>query len=192
MKREWTKTEELLKNGGVAVIPTDTLYGLVGSVFSEKAVEKIYKLKNRDKTKALIVLISSYKDLETFGINIEENQAKILKEFWPGKVSVILPCKSDKWKHIHKGLGSIAFRMIGSNNENLLELIADIGPIVAPSANKEGLPPSLSISEAKKYFSSEVDIYIDEGFRGSKPSTLVTFKKNKPEVLRQGEVMLGL
>ena len=64
MKSDWIKVEKILKNNGVAIIPTDTLYGLVASTDSKKAVEKIYKIKERDKSKALIVLIHSLKDLE--------------------------------------------------------------------------------------------------------------------------------
>ena len=70
---------KILKKGGVGVIPTDTLYGLVGSAFSKKAINRIYKIKNRDKNKKLIVLISSIKDLKKFKINIDKEEIKIAK-----------------------------------------------------------------------------------------------------------------
>ena len=89
MEYSYQKAENILKNDGVVVLPTDTLYGLVASVNSKKAVEKIFKIKDRDKSKALIVLISSLNDLDIFGIKIEKEQAKILEKFWPGKVSVL-------------------------------------------------------------------------------------------------------
>lgn len=190
MKNDWRRAEKVLKGDGVAVIPTDTLYGLVGSVFSREAVEKIYKLKERDLNKALVVLISSYKDLEIFGIKIKGSQAKILREFWPGKVSVILACNNIKWKHIHRELNSIAFRMIGTKNKNLFNLIKNIGPIVAPSANKENFPPALTIEEAKKYFSDEISLYIDEGSKESQPSTMISLIKKEPEIIRQGEIKI--
>lgn len=191
MKNNWQKLPKILKNDDVAIIPTDTIYGLVGSAFSRKAVEKIYKIKERDKNKALIVLVSSYEDLEIFGIKIEKDQAKILGEFWPGKVSVILPCRISKWKYIHRGLNSIAFRMVSPKNKNLFNLIKKVGPIVAPSANPESKTPAISIKRAQEYFGDSVSLYINGGEKKMKPSTLVTFESDgKLKILRQGQLKI--
>ncbi|MEI6581241.1 MAG: Sua5/YciO/YrdC/YwlC family protein, partial [bacterium] len=86
---KYKKIIEILKHDGIGVMPTDTIYGLVGSAFSKEAVRRIYKIKKRNKKKKSIVLISSLKDLEKFKIKINKEQAKILKKFWPGKVSII-------------------------------------------------------------------------------------------------------
>ena len=174
MKIDLQKAIKILKNDGVGVIPTDTLYGLVGSAFSKKAIGRIYKIKNRNKKKKLIVLISSVKDLERFKIKINKEQAKILKKFWPGEVSIIL-----------KG---IAFRV--PKKKMLLELLKKTGPLVAPSANKEGEEPARNIKEAKIYFSDSVDFYLSGGVLKSEPSTLVRFDKDKLIVLRQGKVII--
>ncbi|HAE36715.1 MAG: Sua5/YciO/YrdC/YwlC family protein [Candidatus Nomurabacteria bacterium GW2011_GWF2_35_66] len=190
MQKDWLKVEKVLKSGGIAVIPTDTLYGLVASAFDKKAIEKIYKIKERDKSKALIVLISSFKDLEKFGIKVIKEQAKILEKFWPGQVSVLLSCKSNKFKYIHSGTGEIAFRMIGPRNKNLYNLLRKVGPIVAPSANRENGKPAETIKEAKEYFDDKVDYYINSGKKVGEPSTLVRVKEGKIEVLRQGRVFL--
>lgn len=199
MKKDWLKAEKILKSDGVVILPTDTLYGIVSSVMSKKAVERIYDLKRRKENKPFIVLINSYKQLEIFGIIINEVQTKTLKKFWPGKVSVILNCKNKKWQYIHRGLNSIAFRMIGKRNKNLYNLIKKVGPIVAPSANPEGQKPAETITEAKAYFSPHrqgpwgspkqgigPDLYINGGVRKSAPSTLIRMVDGKIEVLRQG------
>ena len=190
MKSDWQKTIKILINGGVAVIPTDTLYGLVASAYSKKAVEKIYKIKERDKSKALIVLIHSLKDLEKFDIKIDKDQAKILKKFWPREISVLLSCKSPLFRYIHRGTGEIAFRMIGKKHKNLHNLIKKVGPIVAPSANKESDNPAENIKQAKEYFGDKVDYYINYGKRMGEPSTLIRVKNNKVEILRQGKVKI--
>ncbi|MEI7688715.1 MAG: L-threonylcarbamoyladenylate synthase [Candidatus Nomurabacteria bacterium] len=190
MHDSYQKAENILKNDGVVVLPTDTLYGLMASVYSKKAVEKIFKIKERDKSKALIVLISSLKDLAVFGIKIEKEQAKILEKFWPGKVSVLLSCKSSKYKYIHRGTGEIAFRMIGSRNKNLYNLLEKVGPIVAPSANKEGGKPSEAVMDAREYFGDLVDLYINGGKKIGEPSTIIRLKNDGFEVLRQGKVFL--
>ena len=77
MKQDWLKAEKVFKKGGIVVLPTDTLYGLCISVFDKKDIEKIYKIKERDKTKPLIVLISSVDQLKLF--DIKEDFSKIFK-----------------------------------------------------------------------------------------------------------------
>ena len=131
---------EILRNGGVGVMPTDTIYGIVSSAFNPQAVERIFEIKKRDKKKALIVLISQVEDLEIFGVKID-NQAKILlQKFWPEPVSVIFPV-SQKWSYIDRGIGKIAFRLPAQ--KWLQDFIRESGPIVAPSANREGDKPCL-------------------------------------------------
>ena len=182
MQQDWLKTEKILKEGGVAVIPTDTLYGLVASAFNKKAIERIYKIKNRDKSKPLIVLISSVSQLKDFGI-----KGDFAKIFQP-KVSVLLECKSPKFKYIHRGTGEIAFRLTSKRNKNLYYLISKVGPIVAPSANRESEKPAETIKEAKEYFNSSVDCYIDGGRKIGEPSTLIRIKNGEIEILRQGRI----
>ena len=193
MKSDWIKVEKILKNNGVAIIPTDTLYGLVASTDSKKAVEKIYKIKERDKSKALIVLIHSLKDLEKFGVSLPllrgSGQRPRGSVFLPG-VSILLSCRSLKFKFIHRGTNEIAFRMIGKKHKNLHNLIKKVGPIVAPSANKESDKPAENIKQARGYFGSEVDYYINYGKRVGEPSTLIRIKDNKIEILRQGKVKI--
>lgn len=175
MKNDFKNIIKILNNGGVGVIPTDTLYGLVCSAFSKKAINRIYKIKNRNKDKKLIVLISSLKDLKKFKIKITKEDAKILEKFWPGKVSIIL--------------GGVAFRY--PKNKALLEILRKTGPLVAPSANIEGGKPAENIKEAKEYFGNNVDFYISGGTLKSNPSTLIRIINNKIEVLRQGKVKIN-
>lgn len=179
---------ESLNNENVGVLPTDTLYGLVGKAFSESAVEEIYKLKQRSLDKPTIVLISSKDDLENFEVELTDFQKQILDEVWPGKVSVILPCPYDKFSHIHRGKRTIAFRR--PDKEDLIEVLSEVGPLVAPSANPEGLSPAHTIEEAKHYFGGKVDFYIDQGELKSKPSTLIKVEGEDVEVLRKGAVEL--
>ena len=190
MKSDWQKAIKILKKDGVVVMPTDTLYGLIGRAESKKVMERIYKIKGRSENKPFIMLINSYKDLGLFGVKVDGEQAKFLQKIWPEKVSIILPCKLAKWKYIHRGTESIAFRMISKKNKNLFDLINKVGPLVAPSVNKEGEKPAESIKEAKAYFGNQVDFYLSGGILKSEPSTLIRVKNGKIEVLRQGKVFL--
>lgn len=184
MKGIWKTAEKVLNKNGIVVLPTDTLYGIVAKAQSKKAVERIHKLKDRSENKPFIILISSIKDLEIFGIKVNKLEEKYLKK----KVSVILPYS--KQKYLHRGQKSLAFRMITMRNKNLFNLIKNVGPIVAPSSNLEGQKPVETINEAKEIFNEKVDLYINGGKRTSKPSTLIKIENNEVKVLRKGSVKI--
>jgi L-threonylcarbamoyladenylate synthase len=189
LKKEVVLTpEEVLLSDGVGVMPTDTLYGLVASVYSEDAVKRIYDLKGRDSDKGLIVLISSFKDLEIFGIKVSSRAKIFLKKFWPGKLSVVFPFDKTLFPHLDKTGGTLAVRL--PDKKDLIKFIKKTGPIVAPSANLQGLAPAKSIEEAQNYFGNNVDFYINGGEIDSLPSTLVKIEGKEIKVLRGGAVTI--
>lgn len=191
MQNDWGKAENVLEKGGIVVLPTDTLYGVVAKAIKKNAVEKIYDIKGRSENKPFIVLINSYKQFSDFDIILNNKQKEFLKKVWPGEVSVIIPCLYSKFDYLHRGTHSIAFRMIEKRKRNLYKLIKFTGPIVAPSANREGKEPAISIKQAKKYFGDKVDLYINGGIRISEPSTLVKQENNNTwKILRQGKVRI--
>lgn len=174
---------KLLRAGKIGVIPTDTIYGLVGQAFSKRAVEKIYEIKKRDTKKPFIILISSSLDLKLFGIKIMPETAKILKNFWPGPVSVLFSCRDKKLAYLHRGTNKLAFRL--PKDKKLRNFLHSTGPLVAPSANHEGQKPAQNLKQAQKYFGDQVDFYIDGGKMRSKPSTLVEIKDGKIITMRK-------
>ncbi len=174
--------KEILKDGGVGIIPTDTIYGIVGSALSKKTIERIYRLRRRNRKKPMIILIGSVRDLARFGVRVGRETRKALRKLWPGKVSVILPCVSEKFFYLHRGTKTLAFRF--PRNPDLIELLKAVGPLVAPSANLEGKPPAKTAKEAKRYFGNKVDFYLDAGKLSSKPSSLVKLEKKGATVLR--------
>ncbi len=174
---------KIIKNGGVGVFPTDTLYGIVADALVAKSVERIYDIKSRNETKPFIILISNISDLSKFGIKLTKDQSQYLDSVWPGPVSVILPCALKKLQYLHRGTNSLAFRF--PKNKKILELISATGPLVAPSANPEGLKPAETISVAKKYFGDKVDFYVSGGRKEGKPSTIVSMVSGAPVVLRK-------
>ncbi|MBU2028692.1 threonylcarbamoyl-AMP synthase [Patescibacteria group bacterium] len=175
-----------IKRGAVGVLPTDTLYGIVGRAESEEAVKKIYNLKERNSQKPFIILIGSFLDLQKFGIKPDEKTRKFLKQIWPGKVSVILLCESKKLAYLHRGKKSLAFRL--PTSKNLIKLLKKTGPLVAPSANPEDKKPAETIEEAKKYFGKRVDFYVAGGRLEGTPSTILEMKDGKIELIREGKL----
>lgn len=177
--------KQTLNKGGIAVLRTDTLYGIVADAFNEEAVQKVYEAKERNRDKACIVLVADYDQIERFGVTLSPSTKDLLDQYWPGKVSILLPVNSQKETvHIHRGTGEIAFRI--PNNESLRLLLRNVGPLIAPSANKEGMPPAQSISEAQAYFGDLVDWYEDGGeVVDMTPSTLIRINtEGKVETLR--------
>ncbi len=178
------KIVKTLTKGGIGILPTDTLYGLVGSAMNKQTVEKIYKIRKRAPQKPMIILISSLENLKKFNINLTKPNKIFLKNLWPNPVSVILPCENKNFEYLHRGTKTLAFRI--PNNKELLNLIQLTGPLIAPSANFEGEKPSKNIDDAKKYFGNNVDFYVDAGILDSPPSTLIKMDGEKITILRQG------
>jgi len=176
----------ILKNGGIVVMPTDTIYGIVGSALNQKTVEKIYQLRKRSLDKPFIVLIGSIQDLEKFRIQLTQIQKEFLEKNWPNPLSVVLPVVDGKWEYLHRGKNSLAFRM--PKNNQLLDILKEVGPLVAPSANFEGKKPAENIDEAKEYFGENVDFYIEGSNLSSSPSSLIKLNEDGNfNILRQGE-----
>jgi L-threonylcarbamoyladenylate synthase len=184
----WDKAIISLVKGGIGVIPTDTLYGLVGSALLETAVERIYRIKGRDYSKPLIVLIRSIEDLVTFHAKFETS-LDFLARNWPSKLSVILKVTGDEFEYIHRGTHSIAFRI--PENVTLQELLFRTGPLVAPSANPQGEKPARTIEEALNYFGDRANFYIDGGVLDAEPSTVVDLSAGKLRIVREGSFKIS-
>lgn len=178
----------IIKKGGVGVIPTDTLYGIVGSARIPQVVERIYNLRKRDPKKPFIILIHSLKSLEEFDIHVSESRRRVLKKLWPGPISIIFPCRLKKYQYLHRGTKTLAFRVPAKHD--LRKFLKHTGPLVAPSANIASKPPARSLSQAKSYFKNSLDFYVSGGKQKSQPSTLISFKGRKIEVIRKGAIQI--
>lgn len=176
----------ILRHGGIAVIPTDTMYGIVARACDRNAVARLYELRRVTSRKPFIILIDSISRLREFGITLNAAQETFLDLVWPGKVSVVLPCAQEAFAYLHRGTKTLAFRF--PKNKTLVALIRKTGPLVAPSANPEGKRPAETIAAAKRYFGAQVALYHGVSRKQGKPSTLVSLLDSFPKVLREGAV----
>lgn len=165
-----------LQKGGVVVMPTDTIYGVCARALDENAVENVYNVRQRAPEKPCIILISSERELKNFSIELSSEQEKEIGGYWPGPVSIIFDCPLEKFAYLHRGTNSLAFRI--PEPEDLRALLTLSGPLVAPSANIEGQPPSKNIDEAKKYFGDLVGYYADGGYVNGNPSRVIKLHKD--------------
>lgn len=195
--KEADRIAELLKAGKIGVMPTDTIYGIVGSALNPDTVEEIYTLRKREKDKPFIILISSIEDLKKFDVFLTKEQRDFLEKNWPNPLSVVLSVRSGRFQFLHRGKNSLAFRM--PNNGRLLALLKQTGPLVAPSANLAGAKPVEETEEAKKYFGDKVSFYCLGGKMNkflaspikSKPSTIIQLYEDGTRIiLRQGNFQM--
>lgn len=172
----------LLAAGGIGVVPTDTIYGIVASAGNRRAVERVYRVRRRDPRKPSIILVAGPGDLKRLGIRPTPAQKKILRAIWPGKFSVIFRARTRRY--LDRGTGTLAVRW--PQGKSLQRFLAVSGPLIAPSANPEGRRPALSVRSARRYFGNAVDFYIDRGAKKGRPSTLLALTGRSPRVLRRG------
>lgn len=181
---------EQFQNNTIAILRTDTLYGILGRADNPDVVERIYVVKGRDEHKPFIILISDINELNHFGVNITKELAEMLQKYWPGPITFILPVApefQEKFSYLHRGTNALAFRMPAK--DDLCDLIAQTGPLVAPSANPQGFAPAKNIDEARAYFGDTIDVYVDEGeVSDAAPSTIVRYNETGFEILREGAV----
>ena len=147
-----------LKNNGVGVLPTDTIYGLVGSLLSEPAIGRMREIKQRDFSKPIgTVLIANSAQIADITDPLLLARAEA---YWPSATSVLLPL-THKFYYAHGGKGGLPFRI--PNNPSLLALLEEVGPLATTSANIEGQSPALTLEHAKRYFGDLPDFYVDGG-----------------------------
>lgn len=162
-----------LIDGGVVVMPTDTVYGLVCLARNPDAVKKMYEVKQRDGKPGTIIA-GSVDQLISMGF--DETEAEIASRFWPGPVSVILST-GDNLEYLHMGKKSLAVRI--PDVEWLHNLLLETSPLATTSANLPGEPTVTNIEQAQSVFGEKIDFYLDGGeIINSKPSKIVRILQN--------------
>lgn len=178
--------EQLLKPGSAGIIPTDTVYGLAARASDSEAARRLYELKNRE-SKPGTLIAADIKQLEELGL--KHRYLKAVEQFWPGAVSVVIPCANPELAYLHQGKMSLAVRI--PDDKKLLELLRQTGPLLTSSANPPGKNPAATVAEAKAYFGDKIDFYEDGGdLSVREPSTVIRIVDDAVEVLRQGAVKI--
>ena len=179
---------ELIKNGDIVAIPTETVYGIAGNAFDDSAISKIFIAKGRPQDNPLIVHISDMKMLYDVASFVSDDVKKLAKEFWPGPLTMVVP-KGDKVaKSTCAGLNSVGVRMPSSVFAH--DLIVKSGvPFAAPSANISGKPSPTTAKDVYEDMNGRLPLIVDGGecLRGVE-STVVSMLSDTPVLLRPGYV----
>ncbi|NWO18909.1 threonylcarbamoyl-AMP synthase [Leptotrichia sp. oral taxon 223] len=181
----------ILKKGGVAIFPTDTVYG-IGTLPEKKYVEKIYKIKKRDFSKKIIALISDKKILSELIDETDENMKKIeniLEKYWPGELTVIFQANQNFTKNFDKNMETIGIRI--PKNKTALEIIKKSGGVLlTTSANISGENAVTKAKSLSKELLKNVDAVVqnENTELTGNPSTIVKYENGKFSLLREGNV----
>mgnify|MGYP005845139795 CR=1 FL=1 len=187
------KAEKILKKGGVVIFPTDTVYGFLADALSKKAVEKIYKIKKRPKSKTLLIFVKDLKMAKDL-VEISLDQEKIIKKYWPGKYTFVLKAKSEtvNFKSKISKLVINKNKTIGIRTPNykpLKILLKKINrPVAQTSANISGQTPFKTAEEIYIFFKNkkyQPDLIIDAGKIKTNPSKIIDLTLGKIEIIRK-------
>lgn len=183
---------EILQKGGLVGIPTETVYGLGANALNEEAVKSIFTAKGRPSDNPLIVHISSFEEIEKYGLVREfpESAKALSDKFWPGPLTMIMPKGKKISNVVTGGLDSIAIRL--PSHEVAREIIKEAGcPVAAPSANLSGSPSPTTAQHVFNDMNGRIPLIIDGGSSDvGLESTVITLCTPVPTVLRPGKVTL--
>ena len=178
----------IIRNGGVVVFPTRSLYGLGADAFNAKAVNRIFHIKQRPVNKPILVLIKDKDELDRLAAIIPPAATAIMERFWPGRVSIVFQAKEGLSANLTAGTNKIGIRLPGHNIAYKLVKAAD-GPITGTSANLSGSAGCFQINDLDEKIVDSVDLILDAGpLKGGIGSTVVDVTGETPLILRQGEL----
>lgn len=181
---------EYLGRGQVLVCPTDTVYGLLADATDERAVRKVFEIKERDRRKPLPIFIKDMQMAKKYAFLNKEIEA-FLEEIWPGKITIALKRKKNGLAHsVYTDNKTIAMRI--PDSKLVKEILEKFGkPVTATSANPAGLPSTVKIDKIFEYFEENQirpDLILDAGdLPESNPSTIIDFSSDKPKIIRKGK-----
>jgi L-threonylcarbamoyladenylate synthase len=182
------KIANILLTGGVAMLPTDTVYGLAASPLHPTAVDRIFSLKNRPTKQNLPIMVASVKDMKAMGLDINAAIKKILSShFVPGDITIVAGFKKKPLLNWLDGREEVAVRI--PNHADLLKILEKTGPLMVTSANRHGNPTTpLTIDEVLADLNGAPDIAIDGGIVENVPSTIINCRENPPKIERNGRI----
>ncbi len=202
----------LVKDGGIGVMPTDTIYGIVASAHHPASVARVEAMKAKDRHKPLIVLITQTVHMRTLCPTLSSDDLARADLLWARRgddyaflartvdddtlntrgISIILPCTDPQTAYLHKGTGGLAFRRITKNarcphGNALYDVIDAVGPLIATSANRSGAASVHHHAQAQKIFGDACDFYSGGTITETQPSLVVRLESGVPplQIVRQ-------
>ncbi len=183
----------ILRSGGIGIFPTDTVYGIGCRLDDKKALQRLFAIRKRSEEKAVLALVDSVAMAQEYLLPIPQDvRLKLIDRYWPGGLTIVLPCKTEKVPTIARG-GGITLGVRQTNHPVLLQILKELEvPLVAPSANFAGLPTPKTFREVDKTLLGMVDCFIDAPSGGDNPSTVIDCSVTPWKIIRQGAITLNI
>ena len=179
---------EIIKNGGLVAIPTETVYGLGANGLDEAAVAKIFEAKGRPQDNPLILHVADAADMEKFCHSIPKAAYALADAFWPGPLTLVLPARDTVPKRTTAGLSTVAVRCPDCDITRSIIRLAGV-PVAAPSANISGKPSTTTAQHVLHDHDGRIDAIVDGGScRVGVESTIVDLTEERPRLLRPGGI----
>jgi L-threonylcarbamoyladenylate synthase len=177
-----------LKRGAVIVFPTETFYGLGADALNENAVERVASLKGRNPDNPIAVIVADREMLGRIATDVPIVSEKLIRHFWPGPLTLVLPARRDLPPSLLNRDGKIGVRV--SSHPIATRLTRELGrPITATSANPTGKEPARTIQEARDYFVGKIEVFVDGGMLTEKKgSTVAEVIEGRLRIIREGEI----
>jgi len=177
---------EVLKNGGLVGVPTETVYGLAGNGLDASAVSMIYEVKGRPTIKPLSLLVADIDVAATVCTEIPEDAKKLAEAFWPGPLTIVLPVRDTVPQIVTAGGSTVGVRC--PDHPKTLELLRLAGvPAACPSANISDMPSPKSANDVLDFFDGKIPCVIDGGACTlGVESTIISLVEKPYKILRQG------
>ena len=179
-----------LRKGDLAVMPTDTVYGVAADAFSAPAVVSLLAAKGRDRQMPPPVLVGTVRAATALVEDLSVSAKDLIDEFWPGALTLVLRANRSLVWDLGDTKGTVAVRM--PLHELALELLKETGPLAVSSANRSGAPPATTAADAEAQLGEAVAVYLDGGpCSGDVPSTIVDLTGAVPKLLRRGVISIA-
>jgi L-threonylcarbamoyladenylate synthase len=188
VSKDISKAADILKEEGLVAIPTETVYGLAGNIYSEKAIKAIFEMKQRPFYNPLIVHIKSIAQLDELAKDIPKKARLLADKFWPGSLTMVLKKQDSVPDLVTAGKDSVAIRV--PNHYATLALLAVLDfPLAAPSANPFGSISPTSAFHVVDYFGDELQMVLNGGTcQNGIESTIIGFENEEPVLYRLGSI----
>ena len=179
---------DILKNGGLVALPTETVYGLGANGLDEVAVAHIFEAKGRPQDNPLILHVAEPKEMEKFCHHIPPAAYDLARAFWPGPLTIVLPAREIVPKRTTGGLSTVAIRCPETEVTRRIIALAGV-PIAAPSANISGKPSTTTAQHVLHDHEGRIEAVVDGGpCRVGVESTIVDLTDSRPRLLRPGGI----
>jgi L-threonylcarbamoyladenylate synthase len=187
MNNEINKIIDVLSKGEIAILPTDTVYGLTGDATSLKAIKLANDIKKREKPQPLLILVSSIEMLKKYTKNISDLELEIINKYWPNKLTILFEKNELLSDELTASSPYVGVRM--PNNKLLLDIMNKYNkPLLSTSANIHSKDVITKISLLESEMKESVSYIYDAGELSTTASTLIKVENGKIKILREGEL----